>query len=313
MKWTKITVEADPSAEEIVSNILMEAGAHGVEISGNEKALSREVPVTWDLQDPFDDTAPYALSAYFPEAEAPAAAEIVKHRLNSLAGDAAAGSMPTSLQVREETVNDADWESAWKEFFKPVRTADYMVVKPTWVDFDAEPGQIVIEIDPGMAFGTGNHETTRLCLAMLEKFVHEGETVVDVGCGSGVLALAAAKIGAGKVYALDADPMAVEVTRENAAVNGVENTVDAMRSDLLSDLPQGVTADMVVCNIIADVIIRLVPQLPDVLRENGMFLCSGIIRERVPDVIDALNEANMRVISAASAGEWAALACKFKK
>lgn len=305
-------MEADAGAEEIVSNILVEAGAQGVEISGNERALSEEVPVTWDVCDPIDDTEPFALSAYFPNSEAAKAAEYVQGRVEELRAGTEGESCGT-LSVRCETVSDTDWENAWKAYFKPVRTADYMVVKPTWVDYDAEPEQVVIEIDPGMAFGTGNHETTRLCLAMLEKFVHEGETVIDVGCGSGVLALAAAKLGAGKVYALDADPVAVEVTENNARVNGVGNTVEVLRSDLLADLPEGVTADMVVCNIIADVLIRLAPELPGVLRENGMFLCSGVIRDRVQDVVEALSAANLRVISLIPAGEWAGIACKYKK
>lgn len=311
MEWTKITVDADPRAEEVVSNILMEAGAKGVEIQGSESFLSQEAPVTWDVADPMEDSVPYGLSAYYPASEAEFALMMVRQRLDALRSCDQDGSMG-KLAASTETVSDADWENSWKKYFQPVRVADFMVVKPTWVDYNADPDQVVIEVDPGMAFGTGNHETTRLCLALMEKFVHEGETVADVGCGSGVLALAAAKMGAEHVYALDVDPIAVEVTQQNAAVNGVQNTVEAIQSNLLSALPEGTTVDMVVCNIIADAIIQLTPSIPDVLRKNGMFLCSGIIADRLNDVLKALNDANLRVISMLRAGEWVGLACKHK-
>lgn len=307
MEWLKVTVEADPQAEELVSNALVEAGALGVEISGSSSMLSRDVPVTWDIAEEKDESAPYCLSAYYSKQEQGDAPEIVAAGLQQL------GLEPSAFAVRTELIGDENWATAWKEHFQPVRVGDFIVVKPTWVDYDAEPEQIIIEIDPGMAFGTGNHETTRLCLAMLENFVQPNETVVDVGCGSGVLSLAAAKLGAGHVYALDADPIAVQVTRENAELNGVADKVSAEQSDLLSALPDDVMADMVVCNIIADVIVRLAPQLPKVLRENGMFLCSGTIEGRLEDVVEALHAANMRIVSIVQEGEWIALACKYKR
>lgn len=312
MKWLKITVSADPSAEELVSNVLMEAGAQGVQIAGNESELSRDVPVTWDVGEVTDSPDGFSVSAYFSTDNSVNLLDGIRSRLEALKASPS-GDALGSLETAESVIDDEDWTTAWKEYFKPVRAADFIVVKPTWSDYDSEPGQVVIDIDPGMAFGTGNHESTRLALTLIEKFVCPGDCVVDVGSGSGVLAITAAKMGASPVYALDSDPVAVAVTAANAAVNDAHDIIQVMQSDLFSALPEGIQADVVVCNIVADVIIRLAPQIPGVLRENGMFLCSGTIRDKCGEVIEALSSANLRIISIMEDNEWVAMACKYKR
>ena len=313
MKWLKVTIVADPSAEELIANILMEAGAGGVQISGNESSLAADVPCTWDVGNVTNDPNGFRVSAYF-GADDPESAVLreLERRVAQLRGTND-GQKLGPLRMEHELVDDEDWATTWKEYFKPVRAADYIVIKPTWAEYNEEPGQVLVEIDPGMAFGTGNHESTRLCLTLLEKFVCPNDSVVDVGSGSGILAITAAKMGAKPVYGLDADPVAVEVTRANVRLNGVEDDVHVLQSDLFSALPEGFRADLVVCNIIADVIIRMAPLVPGVLRENGMFLCSGTIKNRSNDVAAALGAMNLRIIRIIADGEWVAMACKYKR
>lgn len=306
MDWVKLTVRADRSAEELITQILTELGANGVEIEDDHDRLALEAPPTWDLVASVGERMPYGISAYYPaEGETAELLGSVQERLNALDDIG-------KTTIETEIVSDSDWTTAWKRFFQPVRAADYIVVKPSWCEYAPDPEQIVLEIDPGMAFGTGNHETTRLSVSMLEQYLCPGETVVDVGTGSGVLALAAVKLGAEHVYALDVDPLAVETARKNGELNDVSNRITFLESDLLSDLPEGIQADIVVCNIIADAILRLIPDLDRVLRKNGMFLCSGTIESRQSEVLSALYAARMRVIRVLQEGEWIAIACKYK-
>ena len=301
MQWRRIIVHSEPEQEEIVTNILLESGAQGVAVSGSwEDDISRAGE--WDYVDGLAEV-PYSVEAYYGADDERVTAKI-SWRL-----EAALGAAP---RVEAETVDDADWMNAWKEFFGPVRAGDHLVVKPTWSEYDAYPGDIVVEIDPGMAFGAGGHETTRMSLRLIEQFLYPGETVIDVGSGSGVLAIAAAKLGASVVYALEADPVAADVARENAAANGAD-AVQVEHSDLLAALPAGMQADMVVANIIADVIIRLIPELDGVLRQSGMFICSGIIDSRLDDVLEVLRCNALRPIVVESDGEWRSVAAKRKE
>lgn len=314
MEWIKVTVEADPPAEETVSNILMEMGAQGVEIQGNQERLAQEVPVTWDIEEVLEDRVPYGISAYYAaDGTEESVLAGIQERLDALRCSPEAESFG-ALRASGKIVKDEDWATSWKEYFRPVRASDFIVIKPSWCEYEKEAEeQVVIDIDPGMAFGTGNHETTRLALGLLEQFLCPDDTVIDVGCGSGVLALAAAKLGAGHVYALDMDPAAVKATAVNAQSNGVSEKVSVLNSNLFSGLPKNVKADMIVANIIADVLIRMAPQVPSVLRKNGMFLCSGTIMGRQNDVISAFAAVRMRIIRIVTEGEWVGMAFKYKQ
>lgn len=302
MEWRKITVHSEPEAEEIVSNILLESGAAGVAVNGNwqqDAAGSGE----WDYVDVDElPPVPYSVEAYF-GADTHAEQEISRRLAEALGAQ---------VQVEAELVDDADWRDSWKRYFKPVRAADRIVVKPTWCEYNAYPDDVIVEIDPGQAFGAGGHETTRMSLRFIEQYLYSGDTVVDVGSGSGVLAIAAAKLGAETVYALEADPTAVRVAQENVVSNDAHEQVTVIESDLLTELPEGVQADLIVSNIIADVIIQLVPTINKSLRPNGMFVCSGIIEGRLPDVVETLQRHGLRVIAIDREGEWCAVAAKNK-
>jgi ribosomal protein L11 methyltransferase len=224
----------------------------------------------------------------------------LREALHALPAAGIAG-VPPDISVR--FVEEADWANAWKQYFKPQRVGERLVVKPTWEAWDAGADEVVIQIDPGMAFGTGLHATTRLCLRALESRVVPGAEVADVGTGSGILAVAAALLGAARVTAVDIDPLAVRIARENAAVNRVEDVVTVTES---ASPPPGAFG-IVVANILADVILSMAPALRDALRPDGLLIASGIIDTRADDVRRGLTAAGLLVTETRAEGEWAAI------
>lgn len=303
MEWCKITVSSDPAAEEIVSGVLLDLGAQGVAVNGGPPPGPEDTGA-WDYTEGLPEPEEYSVEAYYGLEQGERIAGEIARRLEAALG--------APVPVASEVVDDAAWLNAWKDYFKPVRAADRIVVKPTWCEYHAYPDDVIVEIDPGMAFGTGGHETTRMSLKFIEQYLYSGDTVVDVGSGSGVLAIAAAKLGAETVYALEQDPTAVRVAQENVIGNETNEQVTVIESDLLTALPEGVQADLIVSNIIADVIVRLVPTIGESLRPNGMFVCSGIIDSRLHEVLHTLVQNGLRIIAVERDGEWCAVAAKNK-
>jgi ribosomal protein L11 methyltransferase len=212
---------------------------------------------------------------------------------------AAAGITAT---VQAQSVDEEDWAESWKRHFHPLRVGEHLVIVPTWREFTPLPGDIVLRLDPGMAFGTGQHETTRMCLEALERTVRPGARVLDAGCGSGILAVAAAKLGAAHVTALDMDDNCVRVARDNAALNGVAERVIVSARELGE--PTDGEYDVIVANIIARTIIDAAEALVGALSRGGMLIVSGVIAEREADVVAALDTAGGRVIATRADGEW---------
>ena len=209
-----------------------------------------------------------------------------------------------SVSFETEEVEDQDWNEVWKQFYKPFRAGTRLVVKPTWEAYEAQEGDLIIEMDPGMAFGSGTHETTGMCLALLETVVTPGSRVIDVGTGSGILAIGAGLLGATDVLAVDIDPTAVKVAKENIEHNHMEKTVRPVVGNLLDGMDD--TCDICVANIIADVIISFAAPLLTHIRPGGTFICSGIIREREEDVRTALLSAGYSILRTEHRGEWTA-------
>ena len=199
----------------------------------------------------------------------------------------------------------------WKKFYKPFKAGRSLVVKPTWEHYDPQSGDRIIEIDPGMAFGSGTHETTSMCLELLEDAMHGGESVIDVGTGSGILAIGAAMLGAKDVLAIDIDPVAVRVAKENIEHNHLSDRVRAVEGNLLAS-SDGV-CDLCVANIIADVICMFAQPLVDHIVPGGLFICSGIIKEREQDVVNALTAADYTILETKRKGEWVAMLSRRKK
>jgi ribosomal protein L11 methyltransferase len=284
-RWAEITIEASgEAAQEIAGALLTDvASCHG--FSATESRVSGYLPVDERLE----NTLLSLRSAL--------------RALPDQAGLDAATVQPISPEVSVRFVAEADWANAWKQYFKPQTIGEHIVVKPTWEAWDARPGDVVIEIDPGMAFGTGLHPTTRLCLRALETDVTPGARVADVGTGSGILAVAAAKLGASRVEATDIDPLAVRIARQNVVLNGAENVVSVAEASV----PPPGTFDLVVANILADVIIEMSSALKNALVPAGRLIASGIIVERSDDVATHLTEAGFAVEAIAREDEWAAV------
>lgn len=206
-------------------------------------------------------------------------------------------------------VNEEDWANSWKAYYKPIEIGEKLVIVPAWEKYEAPCGRIVVKMDPGMAFGTGSHETTRLVIGLLEKYIKGGERVLDVGCGSGILAICAAKLGAGECKAYDIDPVAVRVARENIKDAELEDRVSCDVSDLLRGVDVSDGAYNVICaNIVADIIIRMTPDIGAFMNESSVILASGIISERADDVIACFEEHGFKIIERAEENGWCALA-----
>ena len=245
--------------------------------------------------------------------DAPAAAETVTAVKIALAGLKKERDDLGALDLSMEGVQDSDWENNWKKFYKPMEIGDRLLVIPQWETADPK-GRVTLILNPGLTFGTGSHATTRLCLKALERTIHGGETVLDLGCGSGILSIAALRLGASRAFACDIDEKCETVAYENAALNGVTKDVYTVRTgDVLSDeklkVAIGSGYDMVVANIVSDVIIGLAPHVRPYLKEGGKFLCSGIIDTRAEEVKNELIAAGWNVLEVGSSEGWFSYLC----
>ena len=204
-------------------------------------------------------------------------------------------------------VNEEDWANSWKDYYKPIKIGEKIVIVPAWEKYTQQEGEIIVRMDPGMAFGTGTHETTRLVIKLLEKYIKSGMRVADVGCGSGILAICASKLGANECKAYDIDPVAVKVANENIKDSGLTN-VSCEVSDLLRQVDKSRPYDVICANIVADIIIRMMPDVGALMNESSVILASGIIVERSEDVISAFDEHGFRVVERIDENGWCALA-----
>ncbi|MBC2390072.1 50S ribosomal protein L11 methyltransferase [Listeria booriae] len=310
MKWSEIEIHSVNEAVEPITYALNDSGASGVSIEDSAD-LTREhedrFGEIYDLQAADYPAEGVIIKAYFlttddflamvPEIEA---------RIRGLAAfDIPLGDL--TFQVNE--VNDEEWATAWKKYYHPVKITDYITVVPTWEDYTPETDdEMIIELDPGMAFGTGTHPTTQLCVQALEKIVKPGDEVIDVGTGSGVLSIASAKLGAKSVLATDLDEVAVRAARENIAQNHCENIVTIQQNDLLKGITQ--KADVIVANILAEVIVLFPEDVHAALKPNGIFIASGIIEPKREMVTEALIEAGLTVYHTEQITDWVAIYAK---
>lgn len=215
-----------------------------------------------------------------------------------------------TLEIHLNVNDDTEWKDRWKEYFKPARISDKIVVKPTWEPYEKQEGDLVIEIDPGMAFGTGTHETTSMCVKMMEKYMNKKDNVLDVGCGSGILSIAGALLGAEDVLGVDIDPVAVTVSGENILLNKVEDTVTIQYGDLTKGIDY--KADMVVANLMADILLILTKDVAKHLKKDGIYILSGILLEKEQLIADCLLENGFEILEIVEDGDWCCPVARLK-
>ena len=300
--WLELSVAADPEAVEAVSEILSRFAPGGTTV---EPAFEL---VEEGLGARIDPDRPAIVRAYLPARDAAAAREGVAGAEAALGHLTAFGLRPIgSLETR--VVHEEDWAHAWKAHFPVLRVGRRLVIRPTWRRHRRTAGDVVLALDPGMAFGTGLHPTTRLCLAGIESWADRGlltpgARVLDVGCGSGILAIAAGLFGAGELVGLDTDPIAIEATRANARRNGLGRRLTARQGSLPSGGPP---FDLVLANLIASVLVALADALAAETRPDGRLLASGIFVDREPEVRTAFEAAGLAIAGRSEDGEWVAL------
>ncbi len=311
MEWMEVAVHTTTQGSDVVSALLMELGSTGTEILDRADIPDPGAPgAYWEMYDEkllADMPEDVLVKGWFQVGENTAdTLAALKAELAALLRGQEHNPVPLgSLALEVKEVQDADWAESWKQYYKPFRVGSRLVVKPTWEPHEPRQGDVLLELDPGMAFGTGTHETTRMCLELLEKHLGGGMRVMDVGTGRGILAIAAAKLGAENVLAIDIDPDAVKVAKENVALNGVAERVKVVRADLVSG--ETMACELAVANIVADAICMLAGPLTRHLLPGGMLICSGIIREREQDVLGATGEVGYALVERVQQGEWVAL------
>lgn len=309
MKWFEIKVLTSTEAIDLVANILYEMGVTGVVIEDpNDPIFADSYEGDWDYVDEevynFEHDCA-VVKGYLVDTDLEMKLNDIERALEELKLlEVESG----SCEVHVMEVFEEDWANEWKKYFKPFKVTDNIVIKPTWENYDAEEKDIILEIDPGNAFGSGTHETTSMCIKLLEKYGVSGKKVFDIGCGTGILGIAAAKLGAESVVCVDIDDAAVKTSKENVVNNDVSEKVQVLKGNLNNVINE--KAELVVANIIADIIILLSETVGDNLKENGLFISSGIIDGKLEDVLSALRDNKFEILDILHEGEWCAIAAR---
>ncbi|GAK11455.1 50S ribosomal protein L11 methyltransferase [Geomicrobium sp. JCM 19039] len=310
MEWTECRLHTSHEAHEQVAGLLNEQGANGIVI---EDSRDREYEPEWGsdiIGKPSVDHLPTSgvvLKAYFP----------IDERLNETMNaitkaleqlERESGLPVKGINIEQQTIREEDWSEAWKTYYKPIDVSSTLRIVPSWEPVSAtDHEKTIIELDPGMAFGTGTHETTLLCLRALETLIQPGDRVIDVGTGSGILSIAAVKLGARHVQAFDLDPVAVKVAKENIERNQTAESTEVTERDLLAETASTDKADVVVANLLSDIVIRMIPSVQNHLKKTGHLLVSGIISSKKAEVIHVLSLHGFTVKDVHEIKDWVAI------
>ena len=301
--WIEITIHTTNEASEIVESILLDYGSTGVAI---------EDPTTLEenLHDDFGTIVELSPTDY------PEVGVIVKGYINELNFDDETFNrfndeleqlgkninIGEFFKIETTTIQDSDWENSWKDYFDILNIGEKFVIVPTWREYENEEDKYVINIDPGMAFGTGGHETTSLCIKNLEKYVKPHDNVIDVGCGSGILSIAASYLTDGSLKAVDLDKLAVDVSRENFALNNLENRIEVEEASLLTKETK--KYDVIVANILAHIIELMLEDAYKLLEDGGYFITSGIIKDKKDELLEKMLKHGFKLVEETSDNEW---------
>lgn len=313
--WKELIIHTTEEAVEMVTNFLHEAGAGGVSIEehvDNNKPRDTSLGQWFEIPPNDIPEGEAKISGFFPEAsDLEGIIEEVKARIAELPEF---GIDPGAAEFSVRNVSEDDWANNWKQYFKPLRVSDRLTIKPTWETYEPSSNEEkIIELDPGMAFGTGTHPTTALCLRTLEGVIQDGDEVIDVGTGSGILAIGAMRLGAKHVLALDLDPIAVTSATENVHLNGLEQDVTIYESDLLAVLKSGkdvselgvqLPVRVVVANILAEIILLFIDDVYEALQPGGYYIASGIYKNKEKAVEEGLLAAGFEIAKTAREEDW---------
>ncbi|HHY72959.1 MAG TPA: 50S ribosomal protein L11 methyltransferase [Bacillus bacterium] len=312
MKWSEMSIHTTQEAVEAISNILHEAGAGGVAIEDPAdlvKVREQKFGEIYDLNPADYPEEGVIIKAYLPVTSSFAEmVESIKAAINNLVEYGIDLGLNT---IKIDEVNEEDWSTAWKQYYHPIKISERVTIVPTWEEYEPETSEeIIVELDPGMAFGTGTHPTTVMCIQALEKVMPNGAHVIDVGTGSGVLSIVAAKLGASKVDAYDLDEVAVNSAIENVELNKVQQIVTVKQNNLIENI--NAEADCIVANILAEIILLFVDDAAKKVKKGGLFITSGIINTKQEEVEKALVKAGFEIEEILQMEDWVAIIARNK-
>ena len=313
MKFTEVTVHTTSEGSELVADVMWRYSNYGVAISDVKDviALQRDKVMYWDYMDEdlTKDTGEALVKAFVTVEDAPAYLPEIRRDIEEVKKNCG-GCLPLgSLEITTRTVEGDDWIEIWRKHFRPIHIGGRVVVVPEWIKYEKQPGEAIVRLDSNMAFGTGEHETTSMCLELLQEYLTPESVCLDVGCGSGILGISAVLLGAKYAYLTDIDPVATASAEHNCALNGVFERCSVKRTDLIGDCE--IVADIALANITADVLCRLAPTLPAHVKAGGTLILSGIIKEKLQGVLQAFAVEGFAHIKTVNKGEW--YACAFTK
>ncbi|BAN92630.1 50S ribosomal protein L11 methyltransferase [Streptococcus dysgalactiae subsp. equisimilis] len=303
--WQEVTVHVHRDAQEAVSNLLIETGSQGVAIADSADYIGQKDRFG-ELYPDVEQSDMIAIAAYYPSSTN--LADVTVTINEQLAELASFGLQAGQVTVDSQELAEEDWADNWKKYYEPARITHDLTIVPSWTDYEASAGEKVIKLDPGMAFGTGTHPTTKMSLFALEQVLRGGETVIDVGTGSGVLSIASSLLGAKTIYAYDLDDVAVRVAQENIDLNQGTDNIHVAAGDLLKGVGQ--EADVIVANILADILVLLTDDAYRLVKKEGYLILSGIISEKLDMVLEAAFSAGFFLETHMVQGEWNALVFK---
>lgn len=319
MDWIKVSIVTTNEGIDPVSSVLNDLGYDGLEIADKDdfKEFLENNRKYWDYVDEElerlkeEDTK---ITVYADGgADGVSELKVIEKAIKKLKENDINNSFG-SLKIITESVKDEDWSENWKQYFKPLEIGEKILIQPEWQPLESETDRIIFKVNPGMTFGTGSHDSTRFCIEEIEKNIHEGDTVLDLGCGSGILSVIALLLGASDACAVDIDENSETVAYSNLEMNGLDKSnYHVYIGDIIEDSglrDRFAEYDIVVANIVADVIIALSPYVCGFMKKDGVFICSGIINERAEEVKSALEKAGLKIVEAKQSDEWTAYTCK---
>ena len=307
MNYIEFVIYAENSAQlELIEGVLIAEGIEDSVISDPEdihELLEKKNSYDWD----YVDESVLQLESERPSVTVYRDANAAEQNFLDALSEKLKEVLP-ACETERRLVCDDEWKDKWKEYFKPTKVTKSLVVKPTWEDYEKKEGELVIEIDPGMAFGTGTHETTSLCLELIEKYIKAGDDVLDVGCGSGILAIAAGLLGAKDVLGIEIDPVAVEIGNSNVRLNGLSENVKVVYGDLTKGVD--FKADLVAANLMADIVKILSADVARHIKPGGIYISSGILAQLADDVGAVIKKCGFEIEEVRIKGEWCAIAAR---